>query len=358
MGERIFIKGNEAIAKAAVLAGCDAFFGYPITPSSEIPETLAIEYEKGNLPIFLQTESEIAAINMVMGVASCGGRAMTASSSPGISLKQEGISYLVGMELPAVIVNVNRGGPGLGNIGPEQSDYNQATKTVGHGSGHMVVLAPNSVQEMAEFTMEAFNIADRYRNPVMILTDGYLGQMKEDIVFPEPRVEHYDKSGWATTGAKGREPHIISSIRLSHDELEEHVSKTLKPKFDLMEKKEVRYEEHLTEDAEILLIAFGTPSRVVRDAIERARAKGVKAGLLRPQTLWPFPKERLRQLGERVQAMICVELNLGQMVDDVRLAVSGSCPVELLNRVGGNLPSEVEVIQKIVEVANRLGVTR
>ncbi len=348
MSGKTYIKGNEAIAHASIRAGCEAFFGYPITPSSEIPETLAKEYPN-KLRVFLQAESELAAINMVYGAACTGSRVMTASSSPGISLKQEGISYLAGGELPCVIVNVNRAGPGLGNIGPEQSDYFQATRGGGHGGYRMIVLAPNSVQEMATLTMDAFELAERYRNPVLILTDAYLGQMKEDIVFPERKIVKIDNSSWAVTGAKGREPHVVSSIHLDFAEMEDHVSHLLQ-KYKMMEEEEVRFEEYKADDAELIGVAYGIVSRILKGTVDRARARGMEVGMIRPITLWPFPSKRISELAQNAKAFLTVELNTGQMVEDVRLAVNGLRPVHFHGRYGGKLPTATELLEKMTTV--------
>lgn len=348
MSGKTYIKGNEAIAQAAIRAGCEAFFGYPITPSSEIPETLAKEYPS-KLKVFLQAESEVAAINMVYGAACAGSRVMTASSSPGISLKQEGISYLAGTELPCVIVNVNRAGPGLGNIGPEQSDYFQATRGGGHGGYRMIVLAPNSVQEMATLTMDAFELAERYRNPVLILTDAYLGQMKEDVVFPERETVKIDNSSWAVTGAKGRAPHVVSSIHLDFAEMEDHVTHLLQ-KYKMMEEEEVRFEEYKTDDAELIGVAYGIVSRILKGTVDRARARGMEVGMIRPITLWPFPSNRISELAQNAKAFLAVELNTGQMVEDVRLAVNGRRPVHFHGRYGGKLPTATELLDKMTTI--------
>ena len=299
--------------------------------------------------MFLQAESELAAINMVYGAACTGSRVMTASSSPGISLKQEGISYLAGAELPAVIVNVNRAGPGLGNIGPEQSDYFQATRGGGHGGYKMIVLAPNSVQEMASLTMDAFELAEMYRNPVLILTDAYLGQMKEDVVFPERKTVKIDNSSWSLTGAKGREPHIVTSIFLDFTEMEGHVAHLVQ-KYKRMEEEQVRYEEYRADDAELIGVAFGIVSRILKDTVDRARARGMKVGMIRPVSLWPFPRKRIAELAEHAKAFLTVELNTGQMVEDVRLAVNGRVPVYFHGRYGGKLPSGTEILEEMVKI--------
>lgn len=340
MPEKLYMKGNEAVARAALKAGCKGFFGYPITPSSEIPETLAKIAPKDF--VFLQAESEVAAINMCLGFASTGKRVMTASSSPGISLKQEGISYIAGCELPVVIVNINRGGPGLGNIAPEQSDYFQATKGGGHGSYRLIVLGPNSVQEMAELVTDAFNLAEKYRNPVMVLGDAFLGQMTEDIVFPQPRIESYDTS-WAV--GKGKK-NLICSIFLEPDDLEAH-NRKLKAKYDNIKKSEVKYEEYRTEDADIIAVGYGIVSRILKGAVDEARDTGLKVGLLRPITLWPFPSEIISNLADRVKGFLVVEMNTGQMVEDVELAVAGKTKVNFYGRCGGKVPEEAEIITEL-----------
>ncbi|MFH1144827.1 MAG: 3-methyl-2-oxobutanoate dehydrogenase subunit VorB [Candidatus Eisenbacteria bacterium] len=343
---KIILKGNEAIIRGAILAGCRAYYGYPITPASEIAETAA-----AYMPLvggtFLQAESEIAAINMVYGAAGAGMRAMTASSGPGISLKMEGVSYIAGAELPCVIVSVDRGGPGLGNIAPEQGDYHQIVWGGGHGNYHNIVLAPNSVQEMSDMTMLAFELADKYRNPVFLLTDGAIGQMMEPVEFPdEVRVPPVKE--WAVgVGEKARR-NLISSIFLDADELEAH-NRHLMEKYARIEAAEVRYEGVQLEGAELIVVAFGIVSRVVRSAIETLRAQGVKVGLLRPQTLWPFPEAALVQLAEQksVRSFLCVEMSDGQMVKDVKLAVLGRKPVSYYGRMGGHIPGEAELVEKI-----------
>lgn len=341
------MEGNEALAEAALLAGLEAFFGYPITPASEIPETLAKKYPH-ELKTFIQAESEIGSINMVLGAGGCGKRVMTASSGPGISLMQEGISYIVGCEVPCVIVNAMRGGPGLGNIQPSQGDYFQATRGGGHGDYYTIVLAPNSVQEMVDLTIDAFNLADKYRNPVIILADACLGQMKENIDFPDKaKIERYDKS-WATTGCGDGKPHILSSICLDVEEMEEHVLHLFK-KFDEMKEKEVRYEEYKTEDAKLVCCAYGTTSRIVKDCVDKARSEGMKVGLLRPITLWPFPSEKCKNLAEKADFLVA-EMSMGQMVEDVRLAVEGKSKVHFYGRTGGSIPTEDEIYNKIKEI--------
>ncbi len=353
MSEKVLMKGNEAIAEAAIVAGCRHYFGYPITPQTEIAAYMAKRMPKIG-GTFLQAESEVAAINMVYGVASTGYRVMTSSSSPGIALKSEGLSYLAGADLPALVVNVQRGGPGLGGIQPSQSDYFQATRSGGHGDFRMIVLAPSSVQEMAEFTVKGFELADKYRMTAMILADGTMGQMMEPVsldfdVAPMP------EKPWATTGTKMARPHnIVNSLFLSPDQLE----RTNFERFDryaLIEETEAMYEEYLMEDAEICIAAFGIAARVAKNAINEARAQGIKVGMIRPKTLWPFPKAPFRAAADRVKAMISVELSMGQMIEDVRLATECRVPVTLCNRVGGMIPSPEQILAAIQEAANKGG---
>jgi pyruvate/2-oxoacid:ferredoxin oxidoreductase alpha subunit len=335
-----FLKGNEAVVKGAILAGCRAYYGYPITPASEIAHAAATYMPLAG-GTFVQAESEIAAINMVYGAASAGVRVMTASSGPGISLKQEGISYCAGAELPCVIVDVMRGGPGLGNIAPEQGDYNQVVKGGGHGNYKCIVLAPNSVQEMADFGMLAFDLADKYRNPVYILTDGFIGQMMEPVEFGEPVTELPEKS-WAIKGTAETSDNLITSIELDPDDLERHVTK-LQQKYRIMEEQEVRFQGYRIEDARIVLIGYGIVSRVLQSLVDVLRSEGVAAGLLRPLTLFPFPKAALAELAEQVDFFMTVEMSNGQMVDDVRLAVNGRKPVYFYGRLGGNVPTVKEI---------------
>lgn len=347
----LLMKGNEAIAHAAIRCGCDGYFGYPITPQSEVMETL-MELEPWNTTgmVVLQAESETASINMVYGAAGCGKKAMTSSSSPGISLMQEGISYIAGAELPCVIVNVMRGGPGLGTIQPSQADYFQAVKGGGHGDYKMITLAPASVQEMADFMVLAFELAFKYRTPVMLLADGVIGQMMEKVVLPpfKPRwTEEEIKaiSPWATLGKPAdRQPNVINSLRLEAHEMEE-LNKTLQKRYREIEKNEVRYEEINCEDAEYLLVAFGISARICQKTVELARAEGLKVGLLRPITLFPFPTEAIHNYAKKVKAMMSVEMNAGQMVEDVRLSVNGQVPVEFYGRMGGIVPSPDEVFE-------------
>jgi pyruvate/2-oxoacid:ferredoxin oxidoreductase alpha subunit len=342
---RQLCKGNVAVVKGAVLAGCRYFYGYPITPASEIAEYAALYIPQVG-GTFVQAESEVAAINMVYGAASTGVRVMTASSGPGLSLMQEGISYLAGAELPCVIVDVVRGGPGLGNIAPEQSDYFAMVKGGGHGNYHNFVLAPESVQEMAELTMLAFELADQYRNPAIVLTDGFVGQMMEPIELEEREIIQVDKP-WAVKGTAETSNNLITSIFLEPDELEAHIRK-LEAKYRLAQQLEPRYETYMAEDAEVLLVGYGIVSRVLRTAVEQARQQGLRVGLFRPITLWPFPSRALAEAGARCAALLDVELSNGQMLEDVRLAVNGKVPVEFYNRVGGNVPLAEEIYEELL----------
>jgi 2-oxoglutarate ferredoxin oxidoreductase subunit alpha len=347
--QRVYLKGNEALAYGALEAGLNAYFAYPITPSSEIPETLAKEFGNKKYPdyqIFLQAASELEAINMVIGAASGGVRAMTATSSPGYSLKQEGLSYAAGMELPFIVVDICRAGPGLGNLGPEQSDYFQATKGGGHGDYRLIVLAPYSVQEMALFPRIGFDLAFKYRNPSLILSDAFIGQLKEDVEFPEFVPPKYDVSSWAATGAKNRGPHIINSLELDYEKHYKHVSKIFE-KYKLIERNELRFEEYHTEDAEKVIVAFGIAARIAKGVVNRLRSKGVKVGLFRPITLWPFPKAPLKKLASEGKQFLDVELNTGQMYQDVRLAVGDGALVDFLGRWGGLVPTEAEIVSKL-----------
>ncbi len=340
------MRGNDAIGEAAVKAGCQAYFGYPITPQNELTEYMARRMLDFKDRVFIQSESEISAINMVFGASVAGARAMTSSSSPGISLKQEGISFLCGCELPAVVVNVMRGGPGLGNIAPAQSDYFQATRGGGHGDYRTIVLAPASVQESADLTMDAFELADKYRNPVIILIDGMMGQMMEPVVFKE-EVKSLPKKDWALTGAKGRKSRFIRSLILDTDEMEMH-NWDLYRKYQRIEENEVRYETYQTDDAEILAVAYGTAGRITKAAIRRAREKGVKIGLLRPITLWPFPKKVIEEYCKKVRFIIVFEMSCGQMVEDVKLAVEGKRKVVFYGRPGGIIPTPIEYYKVIL----------
>ena len=342
------MKGNEAVAEAAIRAGADGYFGYPITPQSEILEYLmeAKPYETTGM-VVLQAESEIAAINMVYGSAGCGKKVMTSSSSPGISLKQEGITYLAGAELPCLVVNVVRGGPGLGTIQPSQSDYFQATKGGGHGDYHLIVLAPASVQEMADFVGLAFELAFKYRNPAMILSDGAIGQMMEKVWLSPQKERSKTSPAWATTGKSSfRERNIITSLELDPDR-QEVFNQKLVAKYKEIREKEVRYEEFHCDDAEYLLVAYGTSARVCQKSVELARAQGIKAGLLRPITLFPFPSRQINKLSDSVKLILTVEMSAGQMVEDVLLSVNGKKPVYHYGRMGGVVPTPDEVVDNL-----------
>ncbi len=351
--EITLMKGNEAIAHAAIRCGCDGYFGYPITPQSEVLETLAAEkpWETTGM-VVLQAESEVSSINMVYGGAASGKKVMTSSSSPGISLMQEGISYMAGAELPALIVNVSRGGPGLGTIQPSQADYFQTVKGGGHGDYRLITLAPASVQEMADFVDLAFELAFRYRNPAMILSDGAIGQMMEKVALPpfKPRRTEEEiarECPWATTGRIGmRKPNIITSLELRSEEMEQN-NLRIQAKYRVIEEKEVRYEEYLTEDAEYLIVAFGSAARIAKKVIAIAREQGIKVGLLRPITLWPFPYAKIGELGKKVKGILSLEINAGQMVEDIRLAVECSVPVKWYGRLGGIIPEPEEVLEQI-----------
>ncbi len=342
---RQLCKGNVAIVKGAILAGCRAYYGYPITPASEIAEAAALYLPQVG-GTFLQAESEVAAINMVYGAAAAGARVMTASSGPGLSLMQEGISYCAGSELPVVIVDIVRGGPGLGNIAPEQSDYFAVVKGGGHGNYRNFVLAPASVQEMADLTMLAFDLAEKYRNPAIVMADGFIGQMMEplDLEYHETK---FPERSWAACGTPETRKNLINSIYLDPDDLEEHVRK-LEAKYIRATQVETRYETFQTEDAEVLLVGYGITSRVLRSAVEMARREGLRAGLLRPVTLWPFPSKALAKAAKNVSRVLVVELSNGQMLEDVRLALDGKVPVEFYGRTGGNVPSVEEVHSQLM----------
>ncbi len=351
----VLMKGNEAIAQAAIRTGVDAYFGYPITPQSEVLETLAElkPWETSGM-VVLQAESEVAAINMVYGGAATGKKVFTSSSSPGVSLKQEGISYIAGAELPAVIVNVMRGGPGLGTIQPSQADYFQSTKGGGHGDYHLIVLAPSSVQEMADFVDLAFNLAFKYRNPALILSDGVIGQMMEKVVLPPQRARRTDEEiiaqcPWATTGkTQNRKPNIITSLELDSAIMEQR-NIHLQAKYKEISENEVRFEEIACEDAEYLIVAFGSCARIAQKSIEIAREQGIKVGILRPITLWPFPSKEIERLSHQVKGILSVELNAGQMVEDVQLAVKNGVKVEYFGRMGGIVPDPDEVVNALKE---------
>ena len=351
-GEASLMKGNEALAEAAIRANIDAYFGYPITPQSEV-----LEYLEREIPnrhgLVLQAESEIASINMIYGAAGAGARVMTSSSSPGISLMQEGLSYIASAQLPCLVVNVARGGPGLGTIQPSQGDYFQATKGGGHGDYHLIVLAPASVQEMADFVFDAFELAEKYRNPAMILTDGALGQMMEKVILPEEGSLPRTPAPWATTGkTKDRAHNVITSLFIQPEEMEK-VNLQLQQKYEAMQS-EVRYEDIQTEDAEIVLVAYGLSARICQKVVDLGRAKGLKLGLLRPITLYPYPYKRLRELANQVDFMLTVEMSAGQMIEDVRLAVEGKVPVYFKGRMGGMISTPEEILQEVEAINEKL----
>lgn len=358
--EVLLLKGNEAIARAAIRCGCDGYFGYPITPQSEVLETLAeLKPWETTGMVVVQAESEVASINMLYGGGGTGKRVMTSSSSPGISLMQEGISYMAGAEIPGLIVNVQRGGPGLGTIQPSQSDYNQATRGGGNGDYNLIVLAPASVQEMADFVDLAFTLAFRYRNPVMILSDGVIGQMMEKVVLPPVKPRRTEEEiarecPWASNGhgLKRRGPNVITSLELEPAKMETR-NLHLQRKYKEIEENEVRYETKLADDAEYLIVAFGSAARISQKAMETARKRGVKAGLFRPITLWPFPEQAIREQSRRVKGMLVVEINAGQMVYDVRYAVEGRIPVEHYGRLGGIVPDPDEIVNALTDLQSK-----
>lgn len=353
VAEKVLMKGNEVLAEAALRAGCRFFFGYPITPQTELAAYMSKRMPKIG-GTYLQAESEVAAINMVYGAAAAGARVMTSSSSPGVSLKGEGVSYMAGADLPGVIINVQRGGPGLGSIQPSQSDYWQATRALGHGDFHLVVLAPSTVQEMADCAYDAFDIADKYRMPVMILADGMLGQMMEPVVLPEPK-ESLAEKPWATTGHKNKRPHnVANSLYLTAEDLERLNFERFE-RYKTIERDEQRAETFMTEDADIVLVAFGASARIARSAVVSARNEGIRAGLVRPVTLWPFPKDALESCMGTACTFLSVEMNMGQMVDDVRLVSNGRVPVEFYGRTGGVIPTPAEVLEKIRKINERAG---
>ena len=349
MAERFLMKGNEALAEAAIMAGCRHYFGYPITPQTEIAAYMAKRMPKIG-GTFLQAESEIAAINMVLGAASAGVRVLTSSSSPGISLKTEGLSYIAGSDLPCVIIDVQRGGPGLGGIQPSQADYWQATRALGHGDYFALVYAPSSVQEMVDLVFDAFDNADTYRVPVMILSDGMLGQMMEPVSFPEREVKPIEKP-WAACGHKNERKHnIINSLYLQPQELENTVVDRFK-RYEIMKEKLASAENYLTEDADIVVVAYGASSRIVKSAVNAARAKGIKVGMIRPITLWPFPAKDIVNAAKTAKRFLCVEMSMGQMIDDVKLALNGAAPVDFFGRTGGIIPSPAEILEQIEKLA-------
>ena len=349
MSEKVLMKGNEAIAEAAIKAGCMHYFGYPITPQTEIAAYMAKRMPKVG-GVFLQAESEVSAINMVYGVAAAGFRVMTSSSSPGVSLKQEGISYMAGADLPGLIVNVQRGGPGLGGIQPSQADYFQATKGGGHGDYHLIVLAPASVQEMADLTIKAFDLSDKYRVPAMLLADGTMGQMMEPVEIPEVKTTPVEKP-WALKGTKCERKHnIVNSLFLKPEILEQTNFERFE-RYKKIEENECMYESFMMEDAEYCVVAFGIAARVSKNAVVAARKAGIKVGLIRPITLWPFPKDVLKEAANQVKGFLSVELSMGQMIEDVKLATNCAKPVELCNRTGGMIVSPEEVLAAIEKLA-------
>ncbi len=344
--ETRLMKGNEALAESAIRAGMHAYFGYPITPQSEILEYLTEQEPHRNFQV-LQAESEVASINMIYGAAGAGARVMTSSSSPGISLMQEGLSYIAAAELPCLVVNVNRGGPGLGTIQPSQGDYMQAVKGGGHGDYHLIVLAPSSVQEMSDFVFDAFALAEKYRNPAMILADGALGQMMEKVELREEGSLPYPEKPWATTGKKNRERNVITSLFIQPEKMEQ-VNLHLQKKYVEIQN-EVRYELYNTDDADIIIVAFGLAARIAQKVCELSREQGIKVGLIRPITLYPFPYKIINQLAKQVESFLVVEMNAGQMLEDVRLAVEGIAPVYFKGRMGGMIPSPEEIFSYIEE---------
>jgi 2-oxoglutarate ferredoxin oxidoreductase subunit alpha len=347
--QKVLMKGNEALAEAAIQAGCRHFFGYPITPQTEVAAYMAKKMPKIG-GVFLQAESEIAAINMVLGAASAGVRAMTSSSSPGISLKSEGISYIVGSDLPCLIINVQRGGPGLGGIQPSQSDYWQATRALGHGDSHVLVLAPSTVQEMVDLVFKAFDLADTYRMPAMILADGMLGQMMEPVSIQKPKSAELPPKTWAVTGHENKRPHnIVNSLYLLPAELEQRNFERF-ARYDKIKAKEQMAECLYTEDAELIVVAYGASSRIVKSAVKSAREKGLKVGVIRPITLWPFPADVLKKAAATTKAFLVVEMSMGQMIDDVKLAIDCSKPVHFYGRTGGMIPTPAAVLENIEKI--------
>ena len=353
MSNKVLMKGNEAIAEAAIRSGCKHFFGYPITPQTELSAYMAKKMPKIG-GVFLQAESEVAAINMIYGAAGAGARAMTSSSSPGISLKAEGISYIAGADIPCVIVDIVRGGPGLGGIQPAQSDYFQATKGGGHGDYHLIVLAPNSVQEIVSLTADAFNLSDNYRVPVMILGDGTLGQMMEPVDFDNIPKPIDNEKDWATTGTEGKRKHnIINSLYLAPEELEVKIRERYE-RYELIKAEEQRYEAHDIEDADIIVSSYGTTSRVVESAVKTLRNEGYKVGVIRPITLWPFPEKIYKEAAKTAKAFLSVEMSMGQMVEDIKLSVEGKAPVYFYGRTGGIIPTPAEIIEEVKKIAEEI----
>ncbi|MDR0198685.1 MAG: 3-methyl-2-oxobutanoate dehydrogenase subunit VorB [Methanomassiliicoccaceae archaeon] len=353
MSEKVLMKGNEALAEAAIAAGCKHFFGYPITPQNELTAHMAKRLPKIG-GTYLQAESEIAAINMVLGASAAGVRAMTSSSSPGISLKSEGLSYLAGSDLPAVIVNVQRAGPGLGGIQPSQADYTQATKAPGHGDFRMLVFAPSTVQEMVDLVADAFELGDRYRMPAMILSDGLLGQMMEPVIMDDTKKAVVPERPWALSGHGGKRKHnVVNSLYIDPPVMEE-VTRARYQRYKEIEDKEQRCEEYRTEDAEIVIVAYGASARISRSAVDAARKENIKAGLIRPITLWPYPTKAILSKIERTKAFLCVEMSMGQMVDDLRIAVNGRRDVRFYGRTGGMIPTPAEVLDEIRKIKGAL----
>jgi 2-oxoglutarate ferredoxin oxidoreductase subunit alpha len=349
MAERVLMKGNEAIAEAAIAAGCRHFFGYPITPQTEVAAYMSKRMPKIG-GVYLQGESEVASINMVLGAGAAGVRVMTSTSSPGISLMSEGISYIAGSDVPCLIVNVQRGGPGLGGIQPSQSDYCQATKATGHGDFHMLVFAPSTVQEMVDLVAGAFDLGDKYRMPAMVLSDGMLGQMMEPVALPEPMEVDNDSKPWAACGHQNKREHnVINSLYINPQELEDLVRQRYE-KYERIKETEQRAEEYLVDDAEIVIVAFGASSRVSRSAIDKARKEGIKVGLIRPITLWPFPEKVIWKHTAHTKVFLSVEMNMGQMVDDIKLACRCAKPVEFYGRTGGVIPTPKEVYDEIIRL--------
>ena len=345
MKKKILMRGNEAVGEAAILAGCRYYFGYPITPQNEIPEYMSVRLpEVGGT--FIQAESEIAAINMVLGASAAGARTMTSTSSPGMALKQEGITYLSGSQLPCVIVNMMRGGPGLGNIAGAQSDYYQATRGGGNGDYKAIVIAPENVQELADYTIKAFELADKYRVVVIVLGDGYLGQMSEPLVLPDP-VKSIPEKPWALTGTKGKEQKTIASLRLNPENYLEQHNFVLQKVFAEINKNEVIYDSYLTDDADYLIVAYGTCARICKQAVKILRKSGVKAALFRPITLWPFPSQELANAAKRVKKILTVEMSMGQMVDDVRLSAGSGKEVDFYGRAGGMIPEIDKIVERV-----------
>lgn len=350
MAEKVLMKGNEAIGEAAIRSGCQCFFGYPITPQTEVAAYMAKKMPKIGR-VFLQAESEVAAINMIYGAAGAGVRAMTSSSSPGISLKAEGISYIAGAELPCVIINIVRGGPGLGGIQPAQSDYNQATKGLAHGDFFLPVYAPSSIQEMVDFIQEAFDVADMYRTPVMVMGDGMIGQMMEPVEFKERVQRELPVKDWAANGRGDREKHnVINSLYLKPEALEDHNLHLFK-KYDAIKKNETKYELYNTENADLILVAYGTTSRICKNAIKLAKEEGINVGIIRPITLWPFPVQAFEEtINNTKYGYLAVEMSMGQMVEDVKLAVLGRKPVHFFGRTGGIIPTPAEILEQIKNI--------